>query len=79
MKLAKQEEAAFISVGEPTSEPNYMGAMQQLRKTLSPEQDALFLHFLDAFCETLRYERRWYFQKGYRAGKKAVQGQGTAR
>jgi hypothetical protein len=70
MKLTKHEESAFISVGEPMNEPNYMEALQALRKTLSPEQDALFLRFLDAFCETLRYERRWYFQKGYRTAKK---------
>ena len=70
MKLTNREEIALRAAGEPRREPDYMDALLRLRKTLTPEQDALLLQLLDDFAGLVRYERRWYFRKGYRAAKK---------
>ncbi len=68
--MTKQEERAFGTAGEPRKEPDYMGAAQRLMSTLSPQQAEQLFVLLDAFGELIRYERRWYFRKGYRAAKK---------
>lgn len=70
MTLTKQEEAAFRAAGEPRSEPDYTEAALRLRQTLSPQQEPLFIQTLDAVGALIRFERRWYFRKGYRAAKK---------
>ena len=70
MKLSKREEAAFLSAGEPRTEPDYGAALTRLRQTLTPEQDRALMPLLEAFAALVRYERRWYFHKGYRAAKK---------
>lgn len=70
MALTEREEAAFRAAGEPKEEPEYMHAARQLRETLTPEQEEQLLDLLEAFGELVRYERRWYFRKGYRAAKK---------
>ena len=68
--MTKQEERAFDTAGEPRREPDYMGAAQRLMSTLLPQQKELLFILLDAFGELVRFERRWYFRKGYRAAKK---------
>lgn len=71
MKLTKQEADAFRAAGEPRSEPvQYMDAAQRLRQTLTPEQAEQLTQLLAGFGALVRYERIWYFRRGYRAGKK---------
>ena len=70
MKLTKTEETAFRAAGEPRREPDCTDALLRLRRTLAPEQDALLLQLLEDFAVLVRYERRWYFRKGYHAAKK---------
>ena len=70
VKLTKREEAAFRSAGEPREEPDYTDAMLQLIRTLTPGQTELFSSLMDRIGELVRFERRWYFGKGYRAAKK---------
>jgi len=70
MKLSKHEASAFFAAGEPRDEPDYAAALRHLQQMLSPEQDAALSALLDSFGALVRYERRWYFHKGYRAGKK---------
>ena len=69
MKLSKTEEAAFRAAGEPRTEPDYSAELHRLRQTLTPEQDRALMPLLEAFGALVRYERRWYFQKGYRSAK----------
>ena len=70
LKLTKKEESAFLAAGEPRDEPDYAAALRHLQQMLSPEQDAALSALLEIFGALVRYERRWYFHKGYRAGKK---------
>ena len=70
MKLSKREEAAFRAAGEPRSEPDYAAELSRLQQTLTPEQDRAMMPLLEAFAALVRYERRWYFHKGYLAAKK---------
>jgi len=70
MKQTKREEMAFYAAGEPRSEPDYGAALTRLQAALSPEQERLLLPLLEAFGKLVQYERRWYFHKGYIAGKK---------
>ena len=71
MKLTKKEDAAFCAAGEPRTEPvHYMAYAQRLHRTLTPEQNLLLIELLDGFGDLVRYERRWYFHKGYLAAKR---------
>ena len=71
MKLSKREEAAFLAAGEPRTEPDdYTDAADRLRRTLPPPQREQLTELLLAFGELVRFERRWYFHKGYQAAKK---------
>ncbi len=74
MKLTTREEAAFRAAGEPEAEPEYMQLAQELMRTLTPRQAEVLTRLLLAFGALVRYERRWYFQKGYRAAKKKETG-----
>ncbi len=69
MKLTKREKIAFHTVREPRTEPDYMAPAQQLMETLTSQQKEQLVLLLTAFGELVQYERRWYFQKGYRAAK----------
>ena len=71
MKLSKAEEAAFLAAGEPRSEPDYSEELSALMDSLTPEQERLLLSLTDAFSNTVRYERRWYFHRGWLAAKRA--------
>lgn len=71
MELPKEELTAFWASGEPEREPDdYMSLARRLDGTLTREQSALLVKMLDAFGALVRYERRWYFHKGYEAAKK---------
>lgn len=70
VKLTKREEMAFQSAGEPQEEPDYADAELRLMRTLTLGQTERFSSFMDQIGELVRYERRWYFGKGYRAAKK---------
>ena len=73
MKLTKREENALRAAGEPRGEPDYMRAAQKLMRTLTPEQAEQLALALEEFGALVRYERRWYFHKGYRAAKKETE------
>ena len=73
VKLTKREEEAFRAVGEPREEPDYADAALRLMRTLTPGQADQLSLLLDGFGELVRYERRWYFHKGYRAAKKETE------
>lgn len=73
VKLTKREEMAFQSAGEPQEEPDYTDAMLRLMRTLTPGQADQLSLLLDGFGELVRYERRWYFHKGYRAAKEETE------
>jgi len=73
MELTKKEKAAFRAAREPRTEPDYMLAARRLRETLTPGQAEQLALLLDAFGDLVRYERRWYFHKGYRAAKKETE------
>jgi len=64
----KQWEAEFFDTGEPVEEPDYAFAAMRLRETLTPEQQTALDALLERFGELVRYERRWYYHKGYQAG-----------
>ena len=68
--LSPEQDAALSALLEPRDEPDYAAALRHLQQMLSPEQDAALSALLDSFGALVRYERRWDFHKGYRAGKK---------
>ncbi len=70
MKLSKDEESAFLAAGEPREEPDYMAAARALLQTLPPPQAEQLAAILSDFGELVRFERRWYFHRGYQAAKK---------
>ena len=70
MKLNKTELEAFRAAGEPKEEPDYLMEARRLIDVLPPEHSGLLMALLDAFGTLVRYERRWYFHKGYLAAKK---------
>ncbi len=71
MKFTKNEKAAFNAAGEPRSEPDYSAEISRLlSQKLTPEQEDAVLALLLAFGSTVQYERRWYFYKGWLAGKR---------
>ena len=69
MKFSNHEESSFRAAGEPWQEPDYMDAAKALFQTLTPSQSEQFAALLCDFGELVRYERRWYFHKGWLAGK----------
>ena len=71
MKMTKAEETSFHAAGEPRNEPDYSAALFRLQKMLSPEQEQYLYPLLTAFGETVQYERRWYFHKGWLAAKRS--------
>lgn len=70
MKLSKHEVVAFDAAGEPKDEPDYMDAAKALFKTLSPSQADQLTALLCDFGELVRFERRWYFHKGWLAARR---------
>ena len=70
MKLSKLEETAFRSAGEPRQEPDYMTAAAALLQTLPPVQAEQLAAILSDFGELVRFERRWYFHKGWLAARR---------
>ena len=74
MELSKEQKQAFALITEPREEPDYMKAAKRLQATLSEPQQELLFDLMIQFGKLVQYERRWYFQKGWRCAAKKLRG-----
>ena len=63
-------EAAYLEAGEPTEEPDYTQQALRLYAALPPEQQAGLTEILEQLGALVRYERRWYYRRGWTDAKR---------